>query len=122
MFMCPKSICGWDFVATRKENDYSFAASGTPDIQPGKDGWKRYEQTLEVTGFKLHDQLTEWASADWYARWLDPDKTPTGGYGRQGGEDGDGEEEASAGAEAAEPVDKGKTDAFREALKASRSA
>lgn len=120
MFMGPKSICGWDIVVTRlPDNKYSFGATGTPNLQPGKPGWERYEQTLELLGLSLTETLMDWSSPDWYARWFIEGQTPEGGYGRQD-DDSDAAEREIAGAPAADLPSQEETDTFRNSLTAGR--
>jgi hypothetical protein len=120
MFMGPKTICGWDFSVSRKENDYTFGANATPDFQPGTDGWKRYDETLALLGLDLGDMLLEWASPDWYARWFIEGATPKDGYGRK-----DDDESAEGGEatpdDSAEQVDQATVDAMRLKLQGARS-
>jgi hypothetical protein len=118
MFMGPKSLCGWDLAISRKENDYTFGANATPDFQPGTTGWQRYDEAIALLGLDLIEQLVEWSSPDWYARWFIEGATPKDGYSRK---EGDAEtEEAPAGA-AADVPDAGAVDAFRDQLKSARA-
>jgi hypothetical protein len=121
MFMGSQMLTDKDFGITRKENDYlPSPGPQTPDLAPGTPAWKRYEDTLELLGFDLVEHLLELASADWYARWFDPSRTPKGGYGRRDS-DGDDTEEATEAAAAGDTPDQGEVDAFAERLRAART-
>jgi hypothetical protein len=118
-FLPPHSICDKDWIVSRKENDLTVTAgTPTPDLKPGSGAWARYDKAMQILEVSLDKYITDHSSPDHYARFFIPGATPTGGYGRGGG---DSEEDAdSKGAPAASPaaaeLEPGKMAAFRQSL------
>lgn len=74
------------YSVERVGNDYTIGSIGQdPGCYDDEKcpEWERYRQALKIYGFDLQQYILDHASADHYARWFDPDRTPEGGYARK---------------------------------------
>jgi hypothetical protein len=96
-YLPPHTIRDKDYIISRKGNEYTIGvAAHTPDLMPGTPAWGKYEEALILTGFDLGAYLIDHSTPDHYARFFDPEKTPSGGYGRKGSGDEGGDDASPA--------------------------
>lgn len=76
-----KTVCDRDYIVKRrgtgKDTDYDIMPMDVIEgIKPGTERWKQYEESIEQQGIDIKKIIVDRASDDYFARFLDPTKTP----------------------------------------------
>lgn len=113
-----------DFIVKKtgrgKDVEYAnIALDPTPNLKPGTESWKRYDEAIKEQNIDLGALIIDKASDDYYARFFDPNKTPSKreGEGKGGGSNSDAKPEVPAAADT--DVDADRLAAMRDRVRGS---